>query len=784
MSQKVTITIDGRAYEVEAGENILQICLDRGLLIPHFCYHEALGPVGACRLCAASIAPSADKPGRLDMTCMTRAADGMVININDDYARAFRKKVIEDLMLNHPHDCPVCDEGGECMLQNMTVLSEHQHRSTRFPKRTWENQYLGPFIHHEMNRCITCYRCTRFYGDYALGRDLGAFGSRNRVYFGRVRDGVLESEFSGNLVDVCPTGVFTDKRFREVYARPWDLSTARSVCVHCSVGCTVLPGFRHGTLRRIKPAENSAVNRFFICDRGRFGGEYVNHSSRLRNGRLEGQVIDPEEVADAVIERLKAIVAEHGPQSVAAFGSSRASLEANAALGILLAALGGQTIAFFASDAERAAARRAAAITVSGQVRVASLPDMEKADCVFVAGGDLTAEAAMMDLSVRQAIRAGAPVFILSPRAGSLDQYARMSLRVRPGMEAALLSQIADSSAPVGTEAQAFVTAARQALADSKHPLVLASAMRGDTALVEAAFDFTRRTTTEGRVCSLAYWFSGPNAAGVALANGDSPPSAVWDGIRDNRIKALIVLERDLSRDFSSENEFAAALKNIRFLAVIDSIETATTSAANAVIPCVSHYQSSGTFMNFEGRCQRFAGLHIPGPVTRTNSELLIRMIEALGEGDRIAGAEYSTAYDISADSSMELDALEPDHVGVRVRLGSHLQPPSVAPANPPTASSPLQFALWRTHFLFGSEELSMLAPPIAELSPKPWVEMHPEDARHRRLTEGATADLTKELGVSGPLRLNDRLARHVVAVPVLAVPCAERSREREEVMA
>jgi NADH-quinone oxidoreductase subunit G len=782
MSQKVKITIDGREYEVEAGENVLQICLDRGLLIPHFCYHEALGPVGACRLCAASIAPAADKPGRLDMTCMTRATDGMVININDDYARAFRKKVIEDLMLNHPHDCPVCDEGGECMLQNMTVLSEHQHRTTRFPKRTWVNQYLGPFIHHEMNRCITCYRCTRFYGEYALGRDLGAFGSRDRVYFGRVRDGVLESEFSGNLVDVCPTGVFTDKRFREVYARPWDLSTARSVCVHCSVGCTVLPGFRHGTLRRVKPAENPVVNKFFICDRGRFGGEFVNHSLRLRAGRVDGTEMAAEEAADAVLERLKTVVAEHGPDAVAAFGSARASLESNGALGILMAALGSRNVAFFASDAERAAARRAAAITVSGQVRIASLPEMEKADCVFIAGGDLTAEAAMMDLSVRQAIRAGAPVFIVSPRAGSLDRYARMTLRTRPGAEAAVLAQIADTNAPVGGEAQGFVAAARETLAVAKKPLLLASAMRGDGALVETAFAFVQRLSSGERTCSLAYWFAGPNTAGVALTREDVPPSIIWDGIRDNRIKALVVLEHDLAQAFATDSEFTAALKNLRFLVVLDSVQTATSLAANAIVPCVSHYQSSGTFMNYEGRCQRFAGLPIPGPVARTSSEMLIRMIEALGQGDLLAAAEYSTVYDITADSSMELDALEPDHVGIRVRLASHLQPPAVAAAAAPATPAPLQFALWKTHLLFGSEPLSALAPPIAELTPKPWIEMHPEDARHRRLKEGATADFTRELGVSGPLKLNENLARHVVAVPALAVPSG--APVREEVMA
>ena len=190
-------------------------------------------------------------------------------------------------MANHPHDCPVCDEGGECHLQDMTVMTGHVRRRYRFPKRTFRNQNLGPFIDHEMNRCIQCYRCVRFYADYAGGYDLVAMGLRNQVYFGRQRDGKLESEFSGNLVEVCPTGVFTDKTFGRHYTRKWDLQTAPSVCPHCGLGCNTIPGERYGILRRIRSRYNGAVNGYFICDRGRFGYEFVNAESRLREVTVE-----------------------------------------------------------------------------------------------------------------------------------------------------------------------------------------------------------------------------------------------------------------------------------------------------------------------------------------------------------------------------------------------------------------------------------------------------------------------------------------------------------------
>ena len=212
----ITIFIDNKPHQVKQGQNLLQACLSLGFDLPYFCWHPALHSVGACRQCAVKqFKDEKDTRGRIVMSCMTPVSEGMRISIDDPEARAFRKGVIEWLMLNHPHDCPVCDEGGECHLQDMTVMTGHTYRRTRFKKRTHRNQDLGPFINHEMNRCIQCYRCVRFYRDYAGGRDLDVFASHDHVYFGRHEDGVLESEFSGNLVEVCPTGVFTDKTLKQ-----------------------------------------------------------------------------------------------------------------------------------------------------------------------------------------------------------------------------------------------------------------------------------------------------------------------------------------------------------------------------------------------------------------------------------------------------------------------------------------------------------------------------------------------------------------------------------------
>lgn len=765
MAEKVKITIDGVVREVDAGKNVLQAILDDGQIIPHFCYHEALGPAGACRLCACMIAPAADKPARLEMSCMVRAAEGMVITVNDDYAFKFRKQVIEDLMLNHPHDCPVCDEGGECMLQDMTVLSQHQHRRNRFGKRTWVNQDLGPFIHHEMNRCITCYRCVRYYRDYALGEDFGVFGSRDRVYFGRVDEGTLESEFSGNLVDVCPTGVFTDKQFRQHYTRPWDLLTSRSVCANCSVGCNVLPGYRHNTLRRIKPASNEAVNKFFMCDRGRYGGEFVNEDVRLLEPRVDGQAVDLDSAIESVANRLKQIAGTHGPAAIAGIGSDRASLEANAALHLLLKGLGSNRVAYFATGAERATVRRAASITASGEVAVPTLTEIEQSDCILIFGGDVTGEAPMIDLAVRQSVKMGNPLFICSPRGGELDKFAKASWRCLPGEEATIASFI--GSVPAGTEPtdDNFVQTAAHALQNAKRPLILCSTLHSDQNLVEAVFSLTKTATAYGnRTCRLAYFYPAVNSVGAGLIRTDENPDSLWADIEGGRIKALIVTERDLA--LLPHLEFEKLTSRLEFLVTIDSLNSRTAIASHAALPCVSHYQGFGTLVNYEGRAQAFDGMQFSSPVNLAASEILTSLIQKAQVEEQIGGTDFQDIYDVTRETSQHMDRLRTGDSGCIVRTSPKL-PPQATRNNSDSANSK-RLKVWNVYHTFGSEELSSLSPAISERAPQRYLEVNPEDAADLGATEGQHLDLTDNYGVSGVARFNDKLSRGVIAVPVL----------------
>lgn len=397
------IHIDGKSVEVDGADNLLQACLSLGIDVPYFCYHPALGSVGSCRQCAVKQYQSKEDyeagKGRLVMSCMVAPSDDMYISVDDKEAKEFRQSIVEFLMTNHPHDCPTCEEGGHCHLQDMTYMSGHSRRRYRFTKRTHHNQYLGPFIAHEMNRCIACYRCVRFYKDYAGGEDLGVYGSNNRVYFGRDTDGQFESEFSGNLTEVCPTGVFTDKTHSERYNRKWDMQYAPSICHGCSAGCNISPGERYGELRRIENRYNGEVNGYFLCDRGRFGYGYVNREDRpvqaLERINDKHVKINLDYALEETVKRLKG-------KKLIGIGSPRASLETNFALKNMV---GFDNFSTGLNHQQQTLVNKTIEVLSSEGMYNPSLNDIESHDAVLILGEDITQTSSRVALSVRQAAK-------------------------------------------------------------------------------------------------------------------------------------------------------------------------------------------------------------------------------------------------------------------------------------------------------------------------------------------------------------------------------------------
>lgn len=665
-----TIYIDDVPYTVKDGQNLLHGCLSLGLNLPYFCWHPAMGSVGACRQCAVKqFRDEKDTRGRLVMACMTPVTDGMRISIEDPEAREFRASVIEWLMLNHPHDCPVCDEGGECHLQDMTYMTGHTYRRTRFPKRTYRNQYLGPFINHEMNRCIQCYRCVRFYRDYAGGRDFDVFAAHDRVYFGRYEDGILENEFSGNLVEVCPTGVFTDKTLKLHYTRKWDLQTAPSVCVHCGVGCNTIPGERYGTLRRIVNRYNGEVNGYFLCDRGRYGYEFVNSDRRIRHPWLARSAGRPGSEGLGTAERTtKEHVLQHlamllsGDTRVIGIGSPRASLEANFALRTLV---GPDHFYLGMSETESRLVSAILDVLRNGPARSPSLHDVSQADAVLVLGEDVANVAPMLALGLRQSARRqpmqiaaklkipewddaavrevvqgqNGPFYIAAPYRTRLDDVATRTYYAAPDDLArlgfAVAQALSPDAAPVADlpdEVRSLAGDIAQALKEAERPLIVSGTSCGSEAIIQAAANVAWALHANGCPAELCYTVPECNSLGLGLMGGGSLDAA-FTAVQSGTADTVIILENDLYRraDAGAVNAFLDAARHV---VAIDYLAHATTSKAEVVLPAATFAEGDGTLVNYEGRAQRFYQVFVPGDEIQESWRWVRDMLIAIGRAE------------------------------------------------------------------------------------------------------------------------------------------------------
>ena len=637
-----TIYIDGKAYEADPKKNLLQVGLSLGFDIPYFCWHPAMNSVGACRQCAVKVFQDEnDTRGRIVMACMTPVTDGLRVSIHDEEAVEYRARVIELLMINHPHDCPICDEGGECHLQDMTLMTGHTYRRHRFNKRTYQNQYLGAFINHEMNRCIQCYRCVRFYQDLAGGRDLDVFGAHDAVYFGRHQDGTLESEFSGNLVEICPTGVFTDKTLKQHYTRKWDLQTAPSICVHCGVGCNIIPGERYNMLRRILNRYNREVNGYFICDRGRFGYEFVNHERRIfyptikRANGEQTEIVNPDDALTYIGELISI-----GSPTIG-IGSPRASLEANYCLREMV-----RPENFFAgiSSQEHRLVSTALHILQNGPAPSACLHDMEMADAVLILGEDLTNTAPMMAFAMRQAVRhqpmeipeklgidlwndyavreaiqdIKGPLIIATPSQTKLDDIATETFHGAPNDLARLGFAVANAINAKSPQVNGLddttlklVENIARALKEAKRPLIISGTSCGSEAVLQAAANVAWSLRFNGHPAELAFTVPETNSLGLSMMGAGALKSAL-EALQNKPDSTLIVLENDLYR--RSETNFVDELfKAAKSIIVIDHTQNTTSDRADVVLPAATFAEGNGTLVNNEGRAQRFFQVFVQG---------------------------------------------------------------------------------------------------------------------------------------------------------------------------
>ena len=489
-----------------------------------------------------------------------------------------------------------------------------------------------------MNRCIACYRCVRYYKDYADGTDLGVYGAHDNVYFGRPEDGTLESEFSGNLVEICPTGVFTDKTHSERYNRKWDMQFAPSICQQCSVGCNTSPGERYGELRRIENRYNGSVNHYFLCDRGRFGYGYVNlkdrphHPVQLRGSdRVTLNAEQAVNVGADVLRQAKRVIG---------IGSPRASVESNFALRELV---GAENFSTGMPAGEQERLELLLKVLRDGGIYTPSLREIESYDAVLVLGEDLTQVGARVALSVRQAVKGKAremaaaqkvadwqiaaimnigqhakhPLFVTNVDETRLDDIAAWSYRAPVEDQARLGFAIAnalDETAPAVSDFDPALNGKLdvvvQALAGAKKPLIVSGVHSGSTAMIEAAANVAKALKARGADVGITLLAGHANSMGLGLMGGNTLDQAL-EQLQSGEADAVVVLENDLYRH-APKAQVDAALNQAANVIVVDHQRTATLEKAGLVLSAASFAESDGTSINHEGRAQRFFQVYDP----------------------------------------------------------------------------------------------------------------------------------------------------------------------------
>jgi NADH-quinone oxidoreductase subunit G len=802
------IIIDDREIEVAVGTKVIEAAEKLGIMIPRFCYHPALGSVGACRVCAVKFLQGPFKG--VQMSCMIDAKDGMVVSTMDPEAIQFRKYVIEWLMLNHPHDCPVCDEGGHCLLQDMTVSGGHGIRRYRGRKRTFYDQYLGPLLQHEMNRCIQCYRCSRFYQEFSGYRDLGVMNIGHHVYFGRYREGILESPFCGNLSDICPTGVYTDKPSRFI-GRRWDYERIPSICVNCSLGCHTIVSTRYREVVRQEARYSNSVNGYFICDRGRYGFFYASLNKRPRRARVDGKEVAFDQAVKFLGGKIEEIGRREGYEAIACMGSARNSLETQAMLKHVCRLKGWTNPSYLLDQATTRKIK--SAISRLEPELVVSLRQVEAADFILVVGADPINEAPMLALAMRQAWRAGAEIAVLDPRPISLPfKFTHLPVALNDlNLYASALIKAAvgrDALKKLGQNAAEFYDAIADVAGDAdafKDPILnLGEKLQSSQRLLIACGTEIVRETTPQLAADLAllfraakgqaglfYLMPGANAFGAGLFSvAENSFEKVVEDIENGAVKALVLVESNPFWQFPNRCRLEQALNQLDLLAVFDYANSAVAQKAHVFLPTTTLFEGGGVFINQEGRAQavphafaggiptvqtgggdhppRVYGAGIAGSEARNAWQILAKLADV---ESHLEEKPRSKVWDWLAETVPEFAGLPPiDELaddGIRIELSA--QPSAHFSLERISKQEKLtdKFELIAVEWTFGTEELSANSECLKDLAGTPCIFMNRTDAENLNMTGGERLSIELDSGaIEAKLQVEDVMAAGTLVIP------------------
>jgi NADH-quinone oxidoreductase subunit G len=604
--KEVTLNIDGREVVAHEGEMLHDAARKGDVEIPVFCYEPKLGaPVGACRMCLVEI----EGIPKLQTSCSTPVRDGMVVHTRTDQVKKAQNAVVEFLLVNHPLDCPVCDKGGECPLQDITQGWGPGKSRVIDEKRHFEKPIeLSPLVAIDRERCILCYRCVRFSQEVSEDAQLQLLERGDRTYVGTFDDRPYVSPFHGNITDLCPVGALTNYTYR-FRARPWDIEQAGSVCTLCPSQCNVSFTVRDEKVKRVISRENPGVDDGWLCDRGRYGFEMFNSELRVTEPSFKGgNVVSYEE---AIAKAAEGLAARDG--RVAAIVGDASNEEGFLVQEIMRGALHSPHI-----DSRPAAGPKIDTVLTLAQPGLqATVADIDEADLVLVLGTDPMQSSPILDLRIRKAIRRnGARLVVATERPTALDGGAEAIARYAPGqashfvgaMTAAVASGAENVAAPLAKSLRdagkvVVVWGERIGASAANELLGLADALGvADTegaGLLEVPDTTNARGLREAGVLPDA----GPGLAALAV-NGHGT-EAIREALIDGELDGLILVGVDPLRDFGDTGRWEEALNAAGFVVAFSTFATATASKADVLFPLETHAEKDGTVTHPDGRLQR-----------------------------------------------------------------------------------------------------------------------------------------------------------------------------------
>ena len=721
MSELVTVTVDGREVSVPKGTGLVETALAAGIEMPVFCYEPRLGPpVGACRMCLVEI----EGMPKLQAGCTLTAQDGMVVKTAQTSANAAEGQAatLEFILVNHPLDCPVCDKGGECPLQDLTFRYGPGSTRMTFPKRTFEKPIpISPTIALDRERCILCYRCTRFSESVAEDGQLVARNRGAQSIIATFEDEPYRAHFSGNVIELCPVGALTSTEYR-FEARPWEIQNVPTVCGLCPVGCNISATTREGKVKRILSRNHPEVDEGWLCDKGRFAYGHLRARDRITDPLRRVRRRGFEEISwDEALDEAERLLRASEGRIVTALSGSETVEQAYALAKLLRGGLGAHSAVLPEETSDALDAFRL------------PLSAIREAELVVVVGDEPVIERApIVDLWLKAACRAGAVIVTIGPSG---------TVQAAPGTAAQTCRKVAARSSELG-----------QRLRAAERAIVIWSGSGGHggerIAALAGALGFADKPG-----CGAFHLPATPNARGVA----DAWAAAADEDGTDAESIGLLIVSGD---EAAADPAVRALAERAESVLAITMFHTLAVGWADLVLPGTSYLERDGTYVNLEGRLQRLRRAVIPPAPDE------LAWLAKLAARFGVELAPHAPAV-FAEVSQLVFDGVPFGEVGgrapLRPRTAAHRHERLPDRALPPPAKSGLRLVTYRSAFSGPAVERQ---PELQFQRPAPEVELSAADAEKRGIRDGDAVTVGQNgTSVELPAKLNRRLVPGVVRI-------------------